>query len=329
LNDDYTLEGSNYAAYVTFSSKTGKLLYKAGLRAQENIIAYNSHKIGKENSKTYFGLYPTVSLTYLVNQNQGTSLNLSYRRSMNDIPYSAISPVVTYNNEYSYTIGNLNLKPANYNTIQIAISIKNKWNIGYTFFIGEGAVRDRIFIDKDNPLVTYTMPVNEGKVSFNGLNVSNTLKVTQWWDAKISGSISRSYNKINYDDWIEDQRIWRYYFNLNNNFRFSNDWGGSLSFYDEPTFKDEDRTYKAVYGVGSRVYKYLLNKRLLININLSLYTKNRTLEREREFYWSSRANVTHSAPRFTVGVTYNFEHGKKVYVKRSQSIQQYQEYKGD
>ncbi|MDR1121114.1 MAG: outer membrane beta-barrel family protein [Dysgonamonadaceae bacterium] len=95
LSDHYNLWGTNYAAYVTFSSKFGNFLYKAGLRAQQNIIAYDSYKVNRKNTKTYESLYPTVNITYTIDQKQGTNLIFIARRSMNDIPYSAISPVVT------------------------------------------------------------------------------------------------------------------------------------------------------------------------------------------------------------------------------------------
>jgi hypothetical protein len=329
MSDNYTLEGTNYAAYATFSSKWGQnFLYKLGIRVQQNTIAYDSHKIGEKNTRTYGGFYPTANLTYLINQSQGTSVRLSYRRSMNDIPYSAISPVVIYKNEYTYTVGNLNLKPAIYHFTQLITSIKNKWNISYYYLAGGGSVRFRSHIDENNPLITYRKPVNGGKSYSHALNLEGTFKINSWWTAKANADISRNKHRSNYEDWVdENQIVYRYYFTLNNDFRFVNDWGGNLSMNIEPTFRDEDQVYKRVYGVRGKIYKYLLNKKLLINVNLSIFNKNRTRIGERSNYWESYSNLSYYAPQFSVGITYSFQGEKTVEVKRSQSIQRYNEIK--
>ena len=67
------------------------------------LIEYNSVKISKQNSKNYWGIYPTLNLMYNINEQKGNSISLFYQKAMDPIPYSAITPVVIYNNEYLYT----------------------------------------------------------------------------------------------------------------------------------------------------------------------------------------------------------------------------------
>lgn len=62
-----------------------------------------------------------------------------YERGSYSIPYSAISPIITYINEHSYTKGNLNLEPSVNNEWWLILSLKNKWELAF-----------RIFTDKDD-----------------------------------------------------------------------------------------------------------------------------------------------------------------------------------
>jgi hypothetical protein len=327
LTDSYNLKSSSYAAYVSFASAIGQLMYKVGVRAQGDEISYDSHKIGKQNSKFYFGFYPTISATYPINQRQGSVLNFSYRRSMNDIPYSAISPVITYNNEYSYTKGNLNIEPPVYNALSLNLTLKKKWSFYFTFLTGQGAVRYTTLIDENNPIMSYKMPVNSGKSTGYLFGGNGEVKITNWWTSKASVNIT--WDKTEKEEYFQEEtKQWRYYFSLNNNFRFEKGWGSNLYLYDEPTFKSAELTYLTVYGISGSIYKYLLKDRLQISANFVFYAKSRNLITERLAYWSKRSNMT-DTKGVTIRITYNFKQGKSVRIKQSQTIQTYQELKDD
>jgi hypothetical protein len=328
LNDDYRLTGDSYAAYLSFSSIFGKIMYKAGLRAQKNIIAYDSHKINRENTKTYSGLYPTVNISWMINPQKGNMLNLAYMRGMNDIPYSAISPVVTYNNEYSQTRSNLNLRPAIYNAIMGVWNINNNWNFNYMFAHGSDIIYYTTQIDENNPLLSYSTPVNAYKTLAQSLGTDIRIQIFKWWNCRLAGKVETLKYQYQGNDSYSygNDNTWKTYLSIDNNFTFKNDWGGNLNWNGEPDYKTQERIYKTVHGLNGKVYKYLLNNRLLLNVYFVLYNKNRTLITERENYRSSRANTTQYS-RINISLAYNFNHGKKVKVKRTESIQKYQEIK--
>jgi hypothetical protein len=328
LNDDYRLTGDSYAVYFSFASIWRKLMYKAGLRAQKNTIAYDSHSIHRENTKTYSGLYPTVNLTYLINPQKGNMLNLAYMRGMNDIPYSAISPTVIYNNEYSQTRSNLNLRPAIYNAVMGVWNINNNWNFNYMFAHGSDIIYYTTQIDANNPLLSYSMPVNAYKTLAQSLGTDIRIQIFKWWNCRLVGKVETlKYQYQGTDPYAYgNDNTWKTYLSIDNSFTFKNDWGGNLNWNGEPDYKTQERIYKTVHGLSGKVYKYLLNKQLLLNVNVVVYNKNRTLITERENYWSNRANTTQYS-RINISLTYNFNHGKKVKVRRTENIQKYQEIK--
>lgn len=104
--------------------------------------------------------------------------------------------------------------------------------------------------------------------------------------------------------------------------------GGELFGYVEPTFKTEDRTYKTIHGVNGRTYKYLLNNKLLVGLDFTVYRHNRRLITQTSDIWRKNHYKTNDTG-FHVRVVYNFNGGKKVNVRQSRSIQDYYEYKDE
>lgn len=322
LSDNYTLKGENLAGYASYASSIGKkIMYKAGVRVQSNGISYNSRKLEKENSKAYWGVYPTINLMYNINPQKGTMLNLGYQRGMNPIPYNVITPAIVYDNEHAYTKGNLDIKPANYNVLSFGAAIC-KWNLNYFFLVGKDFLYYKTFVDEGDPLTTYTMPVNDGKLLGQGFYVDRTFKITNWWNLKANARMEW----MKYEKATENTTSWKPYFMLTNNLNFKSGWGGNLSADLEPTYKSQERTYKTVGGVNGRVYKYLLKNKLLLNVDFVLYTRNRRLATNTQDFWSEQRNKVNQA-RFVIGATYSFNGGKKVDAKQTQNIQDYYELK--
>lgn len=323
LSDNYNLKGDNYAGFFILSSTLGQnFIYKAGLRIQENRIKYNSIKINHENTKRYWDIYPSVNLMYNINKEKGTFVGLSYQREMEPIPYSAINPVVSYTSEYSYTKGNLGIKPVKYHMLILEGIINNQWNINYLMGFADDILFFKTLQDEKNPLVTYTMPVNEGKNYMHALFADKTFKITKWWDLRAIGRVQW----IKYKGTSINSASWKPYIAIDNNITFKNGWGGYLSGYLEPTYKSEDRTYKTVHGINGKIYKYLFNNKLLVNLDFTVYRYNRRLITDTPDIWSKRHYRTNETG-FTIKIVYNFNRGKKVTIKESESIQDYYEYK--
>lgn len=322
LSDNYKFEGENYAGYMSYSSTIGqKIKYKASYRIQENKISYNSIKIYERNIKSYLGLYPSVNLMYNINSQDGTFINLSYQRDMNPIPYNAITPAVVYNNENSYTKGNLNIKPVNFHVIMLGILYKNKWNLNYIFISGKDLLYYKTFIDEENPLVTYSMPVNNGRMYGHSFTTDRTFKISKWWNLKANLRLEW----MRYKGYEINTAAWKPYFSITNNINLNHGWGGNFSAYLEPTYKSQERTYKAVYGLYGKAYKYLLKNKLIMSLNFTAYAKNRQLTINTPDILTDKRYVTNQTG-FTVGLTYNFNGGKKVTTKQAQNIQKYYEY---
>lgn len=323
LSDNYKFKGEDYAGFASFSSMLGKrLMYKAGVRMQQNRIGYNSIKMGEQNTKKYWGIYPTANLMYNINPKKGTLINFAYQRAMSPIPYSVISPVIIYNSEYSYTKGNLNIKPSNFHIIMLGGRINNLWNINYMFGAGKDLLYFKTFQDGENPLVTYTMPINNGKMYGHSFNLDRAFNLLKWWSLKANARLEWT----KYKEEEINRSSWKSYFTISHYIKLENGWGGDLSTYLEPIYRTQERTYKTVYGVYGKIYKYLLKNKLMLNLNFTVYAHNRRIITNTIDVWSESHYKTNET-KCMIGATYNFKGGKKVTAKQSKSILNYYEYK--
>lgn len=77
-----------------------------------------------------YAFFPTVSLSYALDDDDTMLASLSYTRGIQYMPFNEISSTVRFLSEYSYTRGNPDLTPAFYNAVQFSATIK-KWDIYY------------------------------------------------------------------------------------------------------------------------------------------------------------------------------------------------------
>jgi len=91
LSDRFGLQGDGYAVYTSFSSSIHRFSYSLGLRAQWDRIDYTS-RIGHENTeRRYMHFFPTVSLSYALDDDDTMLASLSYTRGIQYMPFNEIS----------------------------------------------------------------------------------------------------------------------------------------------------------------------------------------------------------------------------------------------
>lgn len=89
------------------------------------------------------------------------NLMLSYKRTMSDIPYSAISSAVTWIDSYNYSIGNANLKAPSSDMLMAGLSMfRNKVTLIAIYAYVHNRIYWQTFSDEENPENLYTKPIN-------------------------------------------------------------------------------------------------------------------------------------------------------------------------
>jgi hypothetical protein len=151
-------------------------------------------------------------------------------------------------------------------------------------------------------------------------------KPVKWWQLKLSGRVEIIPEDISLEGVHYDKTRFKEYFYFNNNFSFSNGWGGMLNTNLEPTYRSYDRTYHTIYYIGGRVYKNFLKDNLQVAVDFTALGNRRKLDRRTE---KSIISYKYTTPvqYLSLSVVWNFSGGKKVNVNVVEGTQEYRETK--
>lgn len=313
--------------YAAAQGMFWKLRYSAGINWQLNRISYENRDAGVKNHNTQWAINPTIQIMMPFGSKMNHALMLNYKKTLSDIPYSAISSVINWDNAYSYTVGNPDLKAQSADMVMAGLSLlKNKINITALYVHSHDRIYWETFQGEEDREVFYTKPVNISGQGVWGFGMEWIEAPIKWWKFKFSGRIEITPENTTIANIHYGKTRLKEYFYFNNNFRFSNGWGGMLNVNFEPTYRILDRTYHAVYNVNGQIYKSFLNDNLQVAVDFTPIGNRRKLDR---YAGMNKVSYKYTTPVQYVGLsfTWNFSGGRQVNVNVVDGIQDYHETK--
>ncbi len=119
FSNDYKFNDQVYAAYMTFSQKIKSFTYQLGLRAESSSYTGTLISTGQKFKNEYpFSLFPSVFLTYKLNDKSDMQLN--YSRKINRPNFFQLLPNYDISDPLNLSIGNPNLIPEFTNLAEIS-----------------------------------------------------------------------------------------------------------------------------------------------------------------------------------------------------------------
>ncbi len=82
--------------YASAQGRVWKIKYSAGVNWQLNRISYEDCSVGKKSTNTQWSINPTLQVMMPFGSKMNHALMLSYKRTLSDIPYTAISSVINW-----------------------------------------------------------------------------------------------------------------------------------------------------------------------------------------------------------------------------------------
>ena len=313
--------------YVMAQGKMSKFRYSAGINWQLNHINFSDRTSNVDDQNTQWSINPTIQCMMPFGKNKAHNLILSYKRTMSDIPYSAISSAITWKDSYNYSIGNTNLKSPSSDIVMAGLSMfRNKVTLTALYAYSHNRIYWQTFHNGENADIFYTKPINISGQCYWGVGAEYMEAPKQWWNFKISSRVEITPENMQIGTTYYDRTRFKEYFYFNNNFKLANGWGGMLNANIEPTYRTFERTYHTVYSVDGRIYKSFLKDNLQFAIDVTPIGNRRKLDRKIGTY---KVTYKNTAPIQYVGVsiTWNFSRGKKVNVEAVDGTQEYHQTK--
>lgn len=311
--------------YVSAKGQAWRLRYSFGLNWQLNRIEYSDLKAGVKNRNTQWSLNPTVQVMMPFGSRMQHAVMLNYKRTLSDIPYTAISSVISWSDANNYSVGNPELKSQSADMLIAGLSLfRNKLNLTALYLHSHNRIWWQTFRNNDN--VYYTKPVNISGQGTYGFGMEWMEVPTKWWRFKLSGRVEITPENLVLGGVHYGKTRFKEYFYFNNNFTFSHGWGGMLNANFEPTYRCYDRTYHSVYNVGGRIYKDFMGDKLQVAVDFTALGNRRKLDRSTG---PNTISYRYTTPVQYVGLSlvWNFSGGKQVDVNVIDGTQEYRETK--
>ena len=300
--------------YASAMGQTWKIRYSIGVNWQLNKIEYETKDDGKKSSDTQWGINPTVQLMMPIDKNGKHALMLNYKRTLDDIPYAAISSTIRWTDPYNYTVGNPNLKSPTADMVMAGASLfRNLLNLTAVYMHTKDNIYWETLQSSTASDVFYTTPINLSSADMYGVGAEINWSPAKPWTMKLSGRLEIHPEDMTLGGIYYGETRLRQYYAMYNTFSFNHGWGGMLNLMYEPTYKTYDRTYHTVYNIGGQIYKSMCKDKLQLTLTFNVLGDRRKYDRNTN---GNKVTYNYTTPVQNIGLSFvwRFSGGKSVNV---------------
>ncbi|WP_207493406.1 outer membrane beta-barrel family protein [Aridibaculum aurantiacum] len=249
ITNRYKFTDKVYAAYGNYSFKVNKWSYQLGLRVESSDydgtlkLKSVSGLDSNLNFKVKFpvSLFPSAFITYRLSDKE--DLQANYSRRINRPNFFQLMPFINFSDPQNISVGNAGLKPEFTNSLEL--SYNNSYKRGANFLANAffkhntnlitrfqyvGVNPDTAGYYSTSDSLPYNTFVNANTGFTYGIELTNRVPVTTWWDNTINFNLFNS--KINLSDAqqgnLTNQRT-SWFVKLNNNFKLPKNYSIQFS----------------------------------------------------------------------------------------------------
>lgn len=219
--DIYHYREQNYALYASYDMNWKRLNVQLGLRLEHLRVSPNSRVNPEGNRKSkYTNLFPNATLNYAINPERGHNVNVMYARMIDSPSMNELNPLMVWENEYTYSMGNPYLKPTFGHHLEMRMNLFNFYSLAVQYV--DRKMRQTEY-GKDDSGFLYTLPQNGGRSQQLGASLSaNVMSVK---NLMLNASATYFYYHSRYKDLTVNSSSWG--FNLMANYQLP--WDMNLS----------------------------------------------------------------------------------------------------
>lgn len=308
------------AAYGIFTANLGKVNFMAGLRAEytNTVIKDASADDGQRLTKNYLSLFPNANISVPLDQKSGTSLILSYARSISRPSIYQLNQFQP-TSEYAYITGNPDLKPTYSNRFSLSLALFHKYNITF----GGSLIQD--FITQiaqqsqaaEQDIILYRFENIPSYWEFY-VAVNLPFKFTDW----LSLNTNFIYNRNRQQLFENSERKWYNMFQTYNslNITLPHDFYISASYFLVAPQTFGNLHINLMQSMDVSLKKSFSENRFTVSATVSgLFRNNQTVKAMLPSGGSRTLNIKQDSPSFSLSLRYNFSNKVKFKQRRVQS----------
>jgi len=318
-NDLFHYDESVSALYGTYSASWKRLSYNLGLRAEYTQVQLHSEMHDEKTRQDYLQLFPSVSLSFQENQRKGHSINLNVNRKIQRPGFSYLRPYMVPLNDFSYVVGNPNLKPAKSLNITLTQTFFNKYAVVLGASLVDDFIAQIVTPHEENPEILYYRQENISNHSQWYAVFYAPITITKWWT--ITPNLVALYIKDEYQIMGRSRTAQKptYLIAGMSNFTLPQGWRPEITGTYISGIAQGNMNVGQIYSLNMGCNKTFFNGKLAMTVRFNniLYPKMH-IKAEEESYTKEIINNIDSKT-FYVSLRYNFKSVKRVQVKKAQT----------
>ncbi len=254
------------AAYLNFKKDWKKVSLQMGLRAENTDYTGNSVTLNRVRDSNYINLFPSVFVTYRLNEKN--TFNGSYSRRINRPSYQSLNPFIDFIDPFTQFEGNPNLKPSFTQSLEAKHSYNNFFYTTLSYSYTKAQSTNVVLQDKSTGAVR-NLTANVGNSSYAALNVSFSVTPTKWWSMDNNISFSGGKSTSNFPGFEFAQQFIGADVGWENSFKLPNKFKIQMSAYYSSPYRDGITRVKFNYGVTAGVQKILWDGKGSVKLNFN------------------------------------------------------------
>ena len=311
---DAHLDGAGWDFYVTLQHRFGRFTLKGGLRSEYVFYNLRYANSPKDNGlKHYWGLYPSLHLTYTTKSMD--NFKLSYTRRVSNPDAEELTTFVEYDDD-SYSVGNPLLRPAYTNAVEAGWTrfIPKFGNIGITAYFNNtkdeyNSLMDVAYNSHFGRIVSFSMPVNAGKSLNTGAELNVTYQLKAFMSLRFYATLQYMQSQFTYRDEVFKVNNLGYQFRLN---FWAKVWK-VLEINLSANYRSKSRTlfiterpyYTLNGGLRVELWKRLLALHVNVN-NIFNWNRNGSVSDNPYYSGSTTYLSSWSGRHIALGITFRF-----------------------
>lgn len=164
------------AAYATFNAQAGRWRFKAGLRGEYY------HTTGAERGQSKIDLFPNANVVFRLNERGDYTVGIGYYRNIRRPSFRALNPTVSQVSDYSYSVGNPDLRPSLTDALSLDFVLAGKFTVASGVSQTVNPIRQMFVSNAQYPERMYLTWGNIGKDRSAFLHGDGIINITGWWN---------------------------------------------------------------------------------------------------------------------------------------------------
>jgi len=267
---DLKMAGWRPAAYASYSLSAERISLSSGLRLESSRMTVR--QAGKSNFKSKTALCPSISLSYLIEPEKGSLINIEYRHALEEMPYSVLSVYPTFLSPQSYSIGNPDIATPTSNLCVATVSFRGIVSLYSLYQRTAHPIYYASSQAPDGADLVRSMAKNGKYEWLSSTGIELTLPLSDRVTPKLTAAYKMMRSK-NADFITPKKGAWD--FDLEAELNISRDFGGNASVHFETASRVYDMRWGSVWSAKISLFKYLFNRKLRLNLDCTPYRKGR------------------------------------------------------